>query len=70
MPEYSAVIVAAGEGKRFGGNKVFVEVFGKHLVEYSLDVFENHPDISEIILVLNKKDLAKGDDLKLSLIHI
>jgi 2-C-methyl-D-erythritol 4-phosphate cytidylyltransferase/2-C-methyl-D-erythritol 2,4-cyclodiphosphate synthase len=64
MPEYSAVIVAAGEGKRFGGNKVFVEVFGKYLVEYSLDVFENHPDISEIILVLNKKDLAKGNDLK------
>ncbi|MDI6851242.1 MAG: 2-C-methyl-D-erythritol 4-phosphate cytidylyltransferase [bacterium] len=64
MSEFSAIVVAAGQGKRFGGDKAFVEVFGKYLVEYSLEVFERHPLISEVVLVLSRQNIAKGEELK------
>uniref|UniRef100_A0A7C2K504 2-C-methyl-D-erythritol 2,4-cyclodiphosphate synthase n=1 Tax=candidate division WOR-3 bacterium TaxID=2052148 RepID=A0A7C2K504_UNCW3 len=64
MPEFSAIVVAAGQGKRFGGDKVFLEVFGKYVVEYSLETFERHPLISEIVLVLSRQDIGKGEKLK------
>lgn len=54
-----AIIVAAGEGKRIGGerSKQFVEIAGKPILYYTLDRFESCNLIDEIVLVLPQKDL-------------
>lgn len=55
MPEkITAIIVAAGEGKRFGGDvpKQFLEIAGKPLIIHTLERFEVCLDVDEIILVL------------------
>ncbi len=57
MIDVSCIVVAAGEGKRFGSNKIFTEVGGKILLEYSIEVFNFHEAIKEIVIVLNEKDL-------------
>jgi 2-C-methyl-D-erythritol 4-phosphate cytidylyltransferase len=51
----TAIIVAAGEGKRFGGDipKQFLEIAGKPLIVHTLLQFEDCPNIDEIILVLS-----------------
>lgn len=50
----TAIIVAAGGGKRFGGNtpKQFLELAGKPLIIHTLERFEACSEIDEIILVL------------------
>ncbi|HEX8736888.1 MAG TPA: 2-C-methyl-D-erythritol 4-phosphate cytidylyltransferase [Pyrinomonadaceae bacterium] len=57
----SAIIVAAGSGKRFGGKtpKQFLEIFGKPLIIHTLLRFEACSEINEIILVLPSQDNAK-----------
>ena len=59
----SAVIVAAGKGTRMGAdkNKVFLELMGKTILEWTVDVFENAPCIDEIIIVTN--DIEGAGDL-------
>lgn len=52
MRRVSAIIVAAGEGKRFGSPKQFSLLKGKPVLEWSLEKFEAHEKVSEIILVL------------------
>lgn len=49
-----AIIVAAGQGKRFGAKKPkqFIEVCGKPLIVHTLERFENCSLIDEIVLVL------------------
>jgi 2-C-methyl-D-erythritol 4-phosphate cytidylyltransferase len=70
----SAIIVAAGEGKRFGGEmpKQFVTIHEKPLIIHTLTRFENCPAIDEIVLVLAaawiedfQKDVAKFNLTKL-----
>ena len=48
-----AVILSGGQGTRFGGSlpKQFTKLAGKAIIEYTIDVFENSPDIDEIIVV-------------------
>lgn len=50
----TAIIVAAGEGKRFGGEvpKQFLQIAGKPLVIHTIRRFEDCPEIDEIILLL------------------
>lgn len=50
----TAIIVAAGSGKRFGTKtpKQFLEIGGKPLIIYTLERFQNCPSINQIILVL------------------
>lgn len=50
----SAIIVAAGAGKRFGGTepKQFIELLGKPLILHTIEKFESCPSIDEIILVV------------------
>ena len=47
-----ALILAGGVGNRFGAKipKQFVKVLGKPVLAYTLDVFENHPDIDAILV--------------------
>jgi 2-C-methyl-D-erythritol 4-phosphate cytidylyltransferase len=52
MSKVSAIIVAAGAGKRFGSAKQFALLRGKSVLEGSLEAFEAHPEVDEIVLVL------------------
>ena len=60
----AAVIVAAGQGTRFGGsvNKVYQPLAGKPVIEYSIEVFDRHPEIDEIVLVVREgeESLTEG----------
>ncbi len=61
----SAIVVAAGSGTRFGGDKAkqFVEIFGKPIVIYTLERFESCPQIDEIILVLPNAEIANFQEV-------
>src|SRR4030042_4393217 len=52
MSKVSAIIVAAGAGKLFGSAKQFALLRGKPVLERSLEAFEAHPEVDEIVLVL------------------
>jgi len=60
MKRVSAIIVAAGEGQRFGSLKQFVPLGGKPVLDWCLEAFEAHADVDEIVLVV--KDEAKGKE--------
>ena len=49
----TAIVLAGGTGSRIGGElpKQFIEVFGKPLMVYCLEIFERHPMIDGIVLV-------------------
>jgi len=53
-----ALILAAGSGKRFSQNipKQYASLFGKRILDYSIDIFNNHPLISHSLIVLSNKD--------------
>ena len=61
----SAIIVAAGSGKRFGSEKPkqFLDIAGKPLIFHTLEQFENCSDIDEIILVLSKDEIENFETL-------
>jgi 2-C-methyl-D-erythritol 4-phosphate cytidylyltransferase len=55
-----AIIVAAGQGRRFGSAKQFAALRGRPVLEWTLDAFENHPEVAGIVLVLpDEKDGAR-----------
>ncbi len=60
MKRVSVIVVAAGEGKRFGGAKPYSLLKGKPILEWSLDTFEAHENVDEVILVL-RDDSRKKD---------
>jgi 2-C-methyl-D-erythritol 4-phosphate cytidylyltransferase len=60
MNKVSAIIVAAGEGKRFGAAKQFTLLKGKTVLDRSLEKFEEHEAIDSIILVLGRD--RSGDE--------
>jgi 2-C-methyl-D-erythritol 4-phosphate cytidylyltransferase len=59
------VIVAAGSGQRMGGiNKLFIPLGGKPLLAWSVDTCQGCSFITQVVLVLNDKDLNRGEKLK------
>jgi 2-C-methyl-D-erythritol 4-phosphate cytidylyltransferase len=52
MSRVFAVVVAAGEGRRFGGAKQFAALRGRPVLDWSLAAFETNPYIDAIVLVL------------------
>ena len=59
------VIVAAGTSQRMAGiNKLFVPLKGKPLLAWSVDTCQKYGLVQQIVLVLNDKDLARGQKLK------
>jgi len=60
MNRTTAIIVAAGEGQRFGAPKQFVHLKGMPVLDWCLESFDSHVKIREIVLVLvsevQKKD--------------
>lgn len=59
MTAVTAIIVAAGEGRRFGSPKQFARLRGRSVLDWSLAVFEGLRDVGEIILVLADEALGK-----------
>ena len=55
----SAIITAAGSGRRFGEVKQFKKLHGKPLYQYSLDIFIQSKLFDEIILVIPKSNQQK-----------
>jgi 2-C-methyl-D-erythritol 4-phosphate cytidylyltransferase len=47
----SAVIVAAGRGRRMGFDKIFAPLQGKPVLYWSLRAFQDAPEVDEIIVV-------------------
>lgn len=60
MKRVSVIVVAAGEGKRFGGAKPYALLKGKPILEWSLEAFEAHENVDEVILIL-RDDSRKKD---------
>jgi 2-C-methyl-D-erythritol 4-phosphate cytidylyltransferase len=59
------VIVAAGTSQRMAGiNKLFASLRGKPLLAWSVDTCQRYSLVQQIVLVLNDKDLARGQKLK------
>jgi 2-C-methyl-D-erythritol 4-phosphate cytidylyltransferase len=59
------VIVAAGTGQRMASiNKLFAPLRGKPLLAWSVDTCQRYSLVHQIVLVLNYKDLARGQKLK------
>jgi 2-C-methyl-D-erythritol 4-phosphate cytidylyltransferase len=56
----AAVVVAAGEGRRFGGDKLFCRLDNRAVLAWSLDVLEASPVVSTVVLVLNQTNLERG----------
>jgi 2-C-methyl-D-erythritol 4-phosphate cytidylyltransferase len=48
----TAIIVAAGEGKRFGSPKQFALLRGRPVLDWSIESLASHPGVDEIVLVL------------------
>ncbi|MEE8477160.1 MAG: 2-C-methyl-D-erythritol 4-phosphate cytidylyltransferase, partial [Gemmatimonadales bacterium] len=59
MPrDVGVVVVAAGEGRRFGGSvrKVYRELCGVPLLLYAVRPFASHPDVAHVTVVLSPED--------------
>jgi 2-C-methyl-D-erythritol 4-phosphate cytidylyltransferase len=59
MSRVSAIIVAAGKGKRFGSPKQFSLLKGRPVLDWSLEAFGVHEEVSEIVLVLEDDSQKK-----------
>ena len=64
----TAIIVAAGRGIRAGGGlpKQWRSIAGQTVVEHTMDVFERHPRVDDIVLVVAERDVAWVDQLNLT----
>ena len=51
-----AVILAGGVGNRLGAGipKQFVEILGKPILAYTIEPFNNHPNVDAILVVCVK----------------
>ena len=60
MRNVTAIIVAAGSGRRFGSPKQFALLRGKAVLAWSLDAFESHPRVRAIVVVLPDEKRGRG----------
>jgi 2-C-methyl-D-erythritol 4-phosphate cytidylyltransferase len=54
MSKVTVIVVAAGEGRRFGSPKQFALLGGQTVLDHCLGKYESHPEVDEIILVLKE----------------
>lgn len=59
-PFCSAIIVAAGKGRRMEAsvNKVYIDISGKKTIIRTLEPFQQNPFVDEIILVVSERDIS------------
>jgi 2-C-methyl-D-erythritol 4-phosphate cytidylyltransferase len=62
----AAIIVAGGQGTRMGArvNKVFMAIDGRSILEHSLDLFESHPRVDQVVLVARQGDLSRCEPFR------
>lgn len=63
MNKVSAIVVAAGEGQRFGAPKQFAPLKGKPVLEWCLECFDSHVQVADIVLVL-MSDIEKEEYMR------
>jgi len=63
---WGAVIVAAGRGSRFGRPKQLVELGGKPMLAWSIEVFARMPEISDIAIVTEQEFIEDVQEVALS----
>ncbi|MBQ5321645.1 MAG: 2-C-methyl-D-erythritol 2,4-cyclodiphosphate synthase [Oscillospiraceae bacterium] len=63
IPFVSAVILACGNGSRFGGDKLFCNLSGKTVLERTLSVFDSSDSYNEIILVTRSDLISRVKEL-------
>ena len=53
-----AVVLGAGSGNRFDSeiNKVYIEINGKRVIEYSIEKFINNKYVDELILIVKEEE--------------
>jgi 2-C-methyl-D-erythritol 4-phosphate cytidylyltransferase len=61
MPDTAAIVVAGGQGTRFGGKvrKQYLTLEGRPILWWSLKAFENSPSVDAIVLVVPESDVAR-----------
>lgn len=61
MSKNIAIIFAGGSGARMGSGipKQFIEVEGKPIIIYTLELFEEHPEVDAIYIACKKEYIAK-----------
>ncbi len=61
MTEVTALIPAAGRGERFGSrtNKLWVEIGGRPVLEWTLSAFENHHRVRFIVVAADDDNLPR-----------
>ena len=59
----AAIIVAAGRGTRAGSTlpKQWHPLFGRRVIDWTLDAFQHHPNIDKICVVLHPDDIETAD---------
>ena len=60
----TVIILAGGVGRRFGADrpKQFIKIFEKPILVYTIEIYQNHPEIDAIEIVCVEKciDYLKG----------
>lgn len=54
----SAILVAAGASSRMGFDKLSFSIHGKTVLQRSMEAFDNHPAVDELVLVAGKNRAA------------
>ena len=70
--KYSLVLLAAGKGERLnlGYNKVMYHFNdGKTIIQKSLEIFIDDPDLEEVILVVNEQSDIEVDDSRIRKVY-
>lgn len=65
MSPVAALIVAAGQGRRFGGEvpKVFVPLAGAPLLLWSVRSYDNCPDVTSLLVAVAQDHLPRAADM-------
>jgi 2-C-methyl-D-erythritol 4-phosphate cytidylyltransferase len=65
MKTYTVMLPAAGSGRRMGAgfNKLFLEMAGKPILIHTLDVFEQDPACSGMILSVKEEERRQMEDM-------
>lgn len=65
MKYISAIIVAGGSGSRMGTStkKQYLKIKDKEILVYTVECFQNMPEIQEIVVVTGKEDIAYVEKL-------
>jgi len=59
----AAIVVGAGSGSRMGADKAFLDLAGKPVIAWPVEVLQGNMHVLEIILVLHKDRLDEGRGL-------